>query len=76
MARAQFYVLKNGGQWKIRHNDKDYDFPTQASAMKAAVDAAHQAGTKGLDAQVLVQDRDGRWQTEWTYGRDPYPPRG
>jgi hypothetical protein len=76
MARAHYYVVKNGARWKIRFNDKDYDYPTQAAAMKAAVDAAHKAGGNGHDAQVLVQGRDGKWQTEWTYGNDPYPPKG
>lgn len=76
MARAQYFVLKNGTKWKIRHNDKDYQYDTQAAAMKAAVDAAHSTGKKGIDAQVLVQGRDGKWQTEWTYGHDPYPPKG
>lgn len=76
MARNQYFVLSNGGQWKVRHNDKDYNYATQAAAMKAAVDAAHSSGAKGIDSQVLVQGRDGQWQTEWTYGNDPYPPKG
>lgn len=76
MARAIYYVLKAGDQWKIRHDDKDYPYRTQADAMRAAVDAAHKAGRDGHDAQVLVQGRDGKWQTEWTYGDDPYPPPG
>jgi hypothetical protein len=76
MARLHYYVLRDGTGWKIRHNDNDYHYDTQADAMKAAVDAAHQAGLKGHDAQVLIQGRDGKWQTEWTYGHDPYPPRG
>jgi hypothetical protein len=76
MARAQYFVLKDGAAWKVRHNDKDVSYATQAAAMKAAVDAAHAAGKAGHDTQVLVQGRDGKWQTEWTYGNDPYPPKG
>ena len=76
MARIHYYVLSNGGRWKVRHNEKDYDYDTQAAAMRAAVDAAHTSGKTGHDAQVLVQGRDGQWQTEWTYGNDPYPPKG
>ena len=76
MARVIYYVLSAGGSWKVRHNDKDYSYDTQKAAMKAAVDAAHASGAKGYDAQVLVQGRDGQWQTEWTYGNDPYPPPG
>lgn len=76
MARAHYYVLKDGNQWKIRYEGKDYPYDTQAAAMKVAVDTAHKAGQQGHDAQVLVQGRDGKWQTEWTYGHDPYPPKG
>ena len=76
MARIQYLILSNGGRWKIRHNEKDYEYATQAEAMHAAVEAAHKSGEMGHDAQVLIQGRDGQWQTEWTYGHDPYPPRG
>lgn len=76
MARVRYYVLRDGARWKVRHNDKDYAYDTQKAAMKAAVDAAHSSGKKGHDAQVLVQGRDGQWQTEWTYGNDPYPSPG
>jgi hypothetical protein len=35
------------------------------------VDAAYEAGKKGLNGQVLLQDQ---FSVEWTYGKDPYPP--
>ena len=76
MARAVYYVLSDGGRWKVRHNDKDYHYDTQRSAIRAAVDAAHSSGGKGFDAQVLIQGQNGQWRTEWTYGHDPYPPKG
>lgn len=76
MSRAVYYVLSAGNRWKIRHNDKDYFYNTQGAAIKAAVDAAHSTGNRGMDAQVLIQGQDGQWRTEWTYGHDPYPPRG
>jgi hypothetical protein len=76
MARAHYYVLSERGGWKIRLNGKDFPFGSQAEAIRAAVNAAHQSGRDGHDAQVLVQGRDGQWRTEWTYGHDPYPPPG
>jgi hypothetical protein len=76
MGRAIYYVLSAGGRWKVRHNDKDYHYDTQAAAISAAVDAAHSSGRKGFDSQVLVQGQSGQWRTEWTYGHDPYPPPG
>lgn len=76
MSRAQYFILSDQGRWKIRYEGKDYLYSTQRDAMKAAVDAAHNAGRKGYDAQVLIQGQDGQWRAEWTYGNDPYPPRG
>lgn len=79
MARAHYYVVDHDNQWKISHEGKHYGpYPTQQAAIKAAVDAAHTAGKAGHDAQVLVQRGDGtnQFRTEWTYGHDPYPPKG
>jgi hypothetical protein len=77
MSRLQYVVVNDGGQWKISHDGKHYGpYGTQTDAIGAAVDAAHKAGGLGHDAQVLVQGTDSRFRTEWTYGHDPYPPKG
>lgn len=77
MARAQYFVVIHEGQWKIKHEGKHYGpYGTQAEAIRKAVDAAHEAGKSGHDAQVLVQGKDTKFRTEWTYGHDPYPPKG
>lgn len=76
MAKSVYYILSSGSQWKIKYNEKDFHYSTQAGAIRAAVDAAHKAGQLGHDAQVLIQGREGQWRTEWTYGHDPYPPAG
>lgn len=77
MARAQYFVVLHEGEWKVKHNGKHYGpYDTQADAIKVAVDAAHGSGENGYDAQVLIQGRDNKFRTEWTYGNDPFPPRG
>jgi hypothetical protein len=77
MARAQYIVVLHQGSWKISHNGNHYGpYNTQREAIKSAVEAAHQAGRQGHDAQVLVQGTDNKFRTEWTYGNDPYPPPG
>jgi Uncharacterized protein conserved in bacteria (DUF2188) len=77
MARAQYFVVLHENQWKITHQNKHYGpHPTQREAIRAAVDAAHQSGYNGHDAQVLVQGENNQFRTEWTYGHDPYPPKG
>ncbi len=77
MARSQYFVVLHEGRWKIKHNGTHYGpYATQKEAIRKAVDAAHGSGKKGYDAQVLVQGKDNKFRTEWTYGNDPYPPPG
>jgi hypothetical protein len=77
MERLQYFVVLHEGQWKITYQSKHYGpYDTQKIAIRVAVDAAHEAGRKGNNAQVLVQGEDNKWRTEWTYGNDPYPPKG
>lgn len=77
MARVQYFVVHHQGAWKISLNGQHHGpYNTQRDAIKSAVDAAHQTGMKGGDAQVLVQGENNQFRTEWTYGHDPYPPKG
>ena len=77
MARTQYVVTRKNGQWWIRLEGKDHGpYGSQADAIRVAVDTAHKNGTQGRDSQVLVQGEDNQFRTEWTYGHDPYPPRG
>ena len=77
MARAQYVVVFDQGQWMIAFEGKHYGpYISQAAAIRDAVDSAHRAGRDGHDAQVLVQGIGNQFRTEWTYGHDPYPPKG
>ncbi len=77
MSRAQYFVVLHEGQWKIKFNGKHYGpYNSQKSAIRASVDAAHKAGQLGDDTQVLIQGTNALFRAEWTYGHDPYPPRG
>lgn len=65
------------GEWKIKHNGRhSHPYATQAEAISSAVEAAHAAHAEGGLSQVLVQGEDLTFRTEWTYGKDPYPPPG
>lgn len=77
MARVRYDVVPNGSWWSVKSSGVSYgDFMTQKEATRSAVDRAHDLGKDGHDAQVYVHGTDGRFRLEWTYGNDPYPPRG
>ena len=72
--RNTYYVSPEGQRWKVTreggvllgHHD------TQRTAIRSAIDIAH----ANPPSQVHVQRPDGQFRTEWTYGKDPYPPPG
>ncbi|HQZ78564.1 MAG: DUF2188 domain-containing protein [Chitinophagaceae bacterium] len=77
MNRLQYFVVLHDNQWKISFQGKHYGpYNTQKEAIRKAVDAAHTEGRKGNNSQVLIQGQNNQWRTEWTYGNDPYPPKG
>jgi hypothetical protein len=78
MARTQYFVVYHEKQWKIKLNDKHFGpYLTQQIAIKEAVETANREGKRNSDgAQVLVQGLNNQWRTEWTYGKDPFPPKG
>jgi Uncharacterized protein conserved in bacteria (DUF2188) len=77
MDRSQYFVVLHNDEWKIKYGEKHYGpYSSQAVAIRAAVDTAHRLGLLGHDAQVLIQGMSNQTRTEWTYGHDPYPPRG
>ncbi len=76
--RTQYFVVHHEGEWKVKMDGKHYGpYSNKKAATRAAVDAAHATGSNGGLAQVLVQGLDhNQFLTEWTYGKDPYPPPG
>lgn len=77
MPRLQYFVVFSGGQWWITFQGKHHGpYRTQEEAKAAAREAARKSADQGQPSQVLVQGRDNQFQVEWTYGNDPFPPRG
>ncbi len=74
--RKIIYVLSHGNQWKVQCDHcKSEVTNTQAEAIGIA--KRHVAGLPaGTLSQILIQGDGGRYRTEWTYGNDPFPPRG
>lgn len=74
--RRKIYVLSHGNQWKVQCDHCSSEITnTQSEGIRIARQhvASLPAGTL---SQILIQRDDGRFRTEWTYGSDPFPPRG
>lgn len=75
--REVIYVLSHGAQWKVQchHCNREEIKNTQTEAIKLA--KQHVATLPaGALSQILIQGIGGQFRTEWTYGKDPFPPRG
>lgn len=74
MARHQYFVSPNKGNWAVSEGDTRLgNFPTQAAAREWARGMARQVSAGGQDAQVVVQGRDGRIKEERTYDPRRHP---
>ena len=77
MERDRYFVVIHEGEWKVKHGgEHSHPYATQKEAIESAIEAAHNAQDTGKLSQVLVQGEDMAFRTEWTYGKDPYPPQG
>ena len=73
--RKQYHIVPRDGRWAV----------TGAGGQRAssvhdtkagAIESARTLAQGNEPSQVVVHGKDGVIQREWTYGNDPYPPRG
>lgn len=77
MDRLKYFVVRQEEVWKIAHaGHHSGPFASQRAAIDAAIRSASDSTARGQSAQVIVQGEDNRFRTEWTYGHDPFPPKG
>jgi len=74
--RKRVWVSPDGARgWNVKTQGKSKaaaNFDDKSDAIEKAKDIAQNA-TLG---QVIIQKMNGKIQTEYTYGKDPYPPKG
>ena len=74
--RSVFHVATRDGKWVVtreRRPDGEYDaFETKDEA----VERARRIARHEVPSQVKVHRTDGTIEDEFTYGDDPFPPRG
>ena len=75
MLRRTYWVSPRNGSWAVQ-------LEGGSGAIKIcdlkddAIQRARELAHNNQPSQVIVQGRDGKIQTEWTYGDDPFPPAG
>lgn len=65
MARVSYLVIRDGKSYRIRVNGREVGPLPEAQARRLAIARARAAIFAGRTAQVLVQDSDETYRTEW-----------
>jgi hypothetical protein len=75
MDRSHYYVLFDGGSWKIQCDGENSEpYVRRRDAFKDAVALAHLDETNGREAEVIVQGEDTMFRPAWQSSKDVYPP--
>lgn len=68
------YIVRSGKQWGVRAEG--------SKRLTAICNQQGEAVATGREiainqhSELRIQGRDGRFREAWSYGNDPYPPRG
>ncbi len=73
MARNIYRVVPDGNQWKVK---KDSVVRSTHATKQPAIDAGRVLALANQPSQLVVHRANGTIELEWTYGNDPYPPKG
>jgi hypothetical protein len=75
VARNIYDVTTHPSGWQVKKRGN-----TTASAVEVTKDAAVKRGQEiaraNQPSQLVIHLADGTFETEYTYGNDPYPPAG
>lgn len=77
MAQHKTYHVTPGtdGDWKVKE-EKASKASSKHETKAEAVERAKDLAKNQVLGQVIIHKQDGTIQTEHTYGKDPYPPKG
>lgn len=74
MAGKNQYVVRHGDQWGVRgegNNRLTGVFDTQYEAIDRGRDIA-----RNQQSELRIQGSDAKFREAWSYGNDPFPPKG
>jgi len=73
--RQKLHVTYKNGKWGVRKEGSERSIKN-FETKEQAVDFGRQKGREAPLGQLIIHKKDGEIQTEHTYGKDPYPPKG
>jgi len=75
-SRKTYHVTSDGeGGWRVKAEGASRASSTHEKKADAVEGAKGLAKNQPL-GQVVIHGENGKIQTEYTYGKDPYPPKG
>jgi len=76
MHRTTFHVTTHEGKWIVRQEGRSAGEFDSFETKEEAVERGRHLGREHEPSQVKVHRTDGTFEDEFTYGNDPFPPRG
>lgn len=73
--RQVIHVVPDGDKWKVQRTGAERPSKVFENKKDAVENGIGQAKNQPL-SQVIIHKKDGTFQEERTYGKDPYPPKG
>jgi len=74
--RKVYHVTKNsGGGWNVKKEGAQRS-SAHLERKTDAVQRGRELAKSGGHGQLKIHKQNGQFQTEYTYGSDPYPPKG
>lgn len=74
--RMTYHVTPGAdGGWKVKEENASRASSNHDTKAEAIERAKELAKNQNL-GQVIIHKQDGTFQTEYTYGKDPFPPKG
>lgn len=74
-SRKVYHVVPFGSAWQVK-KEKDGVLLSTCAKKEDAIARATEIAKKNEPSQIIIHKADGTFEKEYTYGNDPYPPKG
>ena len=74
MSRKNQYIVPTNNGWGVRGEGSQRitaEYKTQREAIERGRDIA-----RNQESELRIQGENGKFREAWSYGNDPYPPKG